>query len=182
MNSNEEIIGVRQAWKPYNHLWQEMEIPPKTILLKEGAIARKLYYIVKGSVRMWFYHDGKEISFQFFFESEVVHAVESFRKQVPCAYSIETMEHSIVKWISKEDLDRAVEATPFLKKYSSDWAIEKQSEFIRHFFSFLKDTPLQRYKNLLNQNPEIVKRVPLKYIASYLGITDVSLSRIRNKI
>jgi hypothetical protein len=63
-----------------------------------------------------------------------------------------------------------------------DWSVDRQSEFIKHFLSFLKDTPQQRYENLLQQKPEIIKRIPLQYIASYLGITPVSLSRIRNKI
>jgi hypothetical protein len=50
---------------------------------------------------------------------------------------------------------------------------------MQHFFTFLKDTPQQRYEDLLKNKPEIIRRVPLQYIASYLGITQVSLSRIR---
>jgi hypothetical protein len=63
-----------------------------------------------------------------------------------------------------------------------NWAVERQSAYIRHFFSLLKDMPQQRYKALLDETPKIIQRVPLQYIASYLGITPVSLSRIRNKL
>jgi CRP-like cAMP-binding protein len=173
---------LRQAWKKYSELWHRIEVPAKSILLKEGDIARKAYLIEKGCIRVWFNHQGKEISFQFFFEGDVVSSTESFRKRVPSRYTIETIEPSIIRWISKSDLDTVIRENDFLNHYLMDWAVDRQAEFIQHFFSFLKDNPQQRYKDLLLQKPRIIQRVPLQYIASYLGITPVSLSRIRNKM
>jgi CRP-like cAMP-binding protein len=175
-------LRLRQAWKKYSHLWHRMEAPAKSILLKEGDISRKVYVIEKGCIRVWFNHQGKEISFQFFFEGDVVCSVESFRKGVASRYSIETIEPSVVRWINKSDLDTVIREDDLLNSHQMDWAVERQAEFIQHFFSFLKDNPQQRYKDLLQQKPRIIQRVPLQYIASYLGITPVSLSRIRNKI
>ena len=173
---------LRQAWKKYSHFWHRMEVPAKHVLLKEGDISRKAYLIEKGCIRVWFNHQGKEISFQFFFEGDIVASVESFRKGVASRYSIETIEPSIVRWISKADMDTVVREDAFLNNYQMDWAVERQAAFIQHFFSFLKDNPQQRYKDLLLEKPQIIQRVPLQYIASYLGITPVSLSRIRNKV
>jgi CRP-like cAMP-binding protein len=173
---------ARQHWAKYHHLWHFMQVPSKTVLLEEGTIARKLYRIIKGAARVWFNHDGKEISFQFFFEGDVVSSIESFRKAVPSTFSIETIEACELHWIYKADLDFVIQDDIFLRRRMMDWTVDRQAEFIKHLFSFLKDTPQQRYANLLSKKPEIVQRIPLQYIASYLGITAVSLSRIRNKV
>lgn len=179
MNDSEKII---QVWKPYKDLWQHIEVPAKTVLLKCGSICNKFYRIEKGVIRLWFEHDDKEISFRFFFENDTVCSIESFRQSVPSAYNIETIEPCRLWQIGKADFDKVVKANPSLHEYMLNWAVEKQSEYIRHFFSLLKDMPQERYKALLDDHPEIIHRVPLQYIASYLGITPVSLSRIRNKM
>jgi hypothetical protein len=53
---------------------------------------------------------------------------------------------------------------------------------MKHFFSFIKDSPAQRYQNLMKEKPEIIRRIPQHYIASYLGVSSVHLSRIKNKL
>lgn len=179
---NSRQLQLKAAWKKYRHLWTRVEVPARTILLKEGDISRKAYVIERGCLRVWFNHNGKEISFQFFFEGDVVLSVESFRKMVPSPFYIETIEAAVLHWINRTDMDRVIREDSFLNNYLMDWAVERQAEFIRHFFSFLKDSPRQRYENLLAHKPQIIRRVPLQYIASYLGITPVSLSRIRNKV
>ena len=180
--TTDKELQLKQAWEKYRAMWHSIEIPAKTMLLKEGAISNRLYVIKKGSVRTWVNHDGKEISFRFFFEGDAVCSVESFRKQIPSAFAIETIEPSVLNWISKADIDTAVQEDAFLNHYLVDWAVDRQAEFIRHFLSLLMDNPQQRYANLLKEQPQIIRRVPLQYIASYLGIiTPVSLSRIRNR-
>ena len=106
---------------------------------------------------------------------------ESFRNNSPSAFNIETVEPVILRWLDQKDLGIIKQE---LTLYDSivERAADKQAEFMRHFFSYLKDTPKKRYENLINEKPEIIRRVPLQHIASYLGITAVSLSRIRSKI
>jgi len=168
------------AWQKYRHLWKTENDDPRTLLLKEGDICLWLYLIAEGCVRYWFNHDGKEISFQFSFEGDVVYSSESFRKNIPGPYSIETIEPVTLRWLSQEDMQlvrQDLELYPLLIESAAD----KQAAFLRHFFSYLRDSPQQRYENLVRDQPEIVRRVPLQYIASYLGITPVSLSRIRSR-
>lgn len=172
---------LQLAFQQFQHLWKLDTFPPKTLLLKEGDIARKIYYIKKGCIRTWFNHDGKDISFQFFFEGDAVASVESFNKQTPSPYAIETIEHTEVRWLLAEDLHQ-MRQHPLINTFLMDRAIDRQAAFIQHFFSFLRDTPKQRYKNLLADRPQVIQRVPLQYIASYLGITQVTLSRIRAQI
>jgi len=174
-------IDRHTAWQKHRHLWRLETAPPRTLLLKEGEICRKLYVIAEGCVRHWFNHDGKEISFQFSFEGDVVYSSESFRKNIPSTFSIETIEPVTLRWLSQEDM-QIVRQDPELYPLIIESAADKQAIFQRHFFSYLRDTPQQRYENLLRDQPEVVRRVPLQYIASYLGITPVSLSRIRNRV
>lgn len=171
---------IRAAWRKYHHLWKHEEAGARHVLLKEGHISRRIYVIDKGCIRNWFYHEGKEISFQFFFEGDVVYSPESFRKSTPSQFTIETIEPVSLRWLNQKDLEQLREDT-LLYTEMIERAADKQAEFMRHFFSYLKNTPQERYEILLAQHPEIIKRVPLQHIASYLGITPVSLSRIRTR-
>jgi hypothetical protein len=72
--------------------------------------------------------------------------------------------------------------TPEMSGKMLDVAFDRQFHYMKHFLSFIKDTPEERYLNLLKEKPHIIQRVPLQYIATYLGITPVSLSRIRNRL
>jgi CRP-like cAMP-binding protein len=69
-----------------------------------------------------------------------------------------------------------------MRKRMMDAFLERQLNYANHFISFIRDTPKERYLNLVKEKPHIVQRVPQQYIASYLGITPVSLSRIRSRI
>lgn len=166
------------GWEKYKHLWHQLELPARSILFKEGEVCQKAYLIKQGAVRAWFDGGDKEICFQFFFEGDVVYASESLRKGTPSPFSIETMEPSILYWMGAADLEK-VRQDASLYNEILDKVVERQAEFMLHFFTFLKDNPQQRYEDLLKNKPEIIQRVPLQYIASYLGITQVSLSRIR---
>jgi CRP-like cAMP-binding protein len=169
---------MTSPWEKYKHLWHLTDLPARSLIFREGDIPRKIYLIKQGAARAWFNHDDKDICFQFFFEADVIYASESIRKKAPSPFSAETLEPSQVYWMGAADLEKIRQDAP-LYNLILDKVVERQSEFMRHFFTFLKDSPQQRYEDLLKNKPEIIRRVPLQYIASYLGITQVSLSRIR---
>jgi len=154
-------------------------------LLKEGDISKKAFLVEKGCIRVWFNNNGKDISFQFFFENSVVASVESFRKNISSPVTIETIEPSVIWWIHKKDTERIIEdvkAIPELRDKFIDAIFERTYDYMRHFFSSIRDTPQQRYLNLIKERPEVIRRVPQHYIASYLGITTVHLSRIKGRL
>ena len=154
----------------------------KTILLSEGETANKIFYVKKGCLRMWMNHEGKEITFQFFFENDMVASMESFRSNKPGILNIETLEPSELFVLSKKNFEFLLANTSELKDYLLEVAFKRFSDYSKLYVSFLKNNPVERYKDLLKNEPRIVQRIPLHYVASYLGITPVSLSRIRNKI
>ncbi len=172
-------------WNEYVRYFKRIDVPAKTILLNEGDISKKAFIIEKGCVRAWFNNVGKDVTFQFFLENNVVASIESFRKKHPSPVTIETIEPSILWVIQKRDVDRIISETseiPALRDILTEAIFERTFVYMKHHFSFIKDTPQQRYLNLIKETPQVVQRVPQHYIASYLGISTVHLSRIKSKI
>jgi CRP-like cAMP-binding protein len=172
-------------WEKYTAMQERREFPAKTVLLKQGKTARNYYFVEEGCLRVWFDNNGKDTTFQFFFENEGVASLESFQKNIPSIFTIETVEPTVVQVLPKavffQMLDELGQDPAFLKALL-EISFERQRHYMNEFLSRLRDTPQQRYITLLKERPHIVKRVPQHYIASYLGITGVHLSRIKNQL
>lgn len=172
-------------WEQYAGLYRREEIPARTILLREGELSKRSFFIEKGCLRAWFNNNGKDTTFQFFFENEIISSAESFRKNVPSICTIESVEPCVLQVLAKKNYEvimADLRLHPVLLSNMLDIAFERQLHYMREFLSFIRDTPQERYLNLLKEKPHVVKRVPQHYIASYLGITTVHLSRVKNKI
>lgn len=175
----------KETCEKFTRSFQRMEVPAKMTLLKEDEVSLHAYFIEKGIVRAWYNNDGKDVTFQFFMENTMFSSLESFRKGLPSMVSFETIEPCVLWQIDKGSLDHILEEIyeiPELRSKFMDSVFERVFDYMKHFFSFIKNTPQQRYIDLSQQKPEIIKRVPQHYIASYLGITTVHLSRIKSKI
>jgi CRP-like cAMP-binding protein len=175
-------VQVRRLFEKYGELFKEIEVDAKTVLLREGEIAKKIFFVKKGCLRIYTNYDGKEITFQFFFENEAVASIESLRQNKPSSLSIEAIERSTLLVMSKKNFVSVINEVPQAKDFMLEIAFRRFAHYSNLFLSFLKNNPAERYKELLKNEPRIIQRVPQHYIASYLGITPVSLSRIRNKI
>lgn len=158
------------------------EIPAKGLLIKEGALAKKLFFIERGCCRCWFNtDDGKEVTMEFGFEGNFVSSMETIISDEPSWYSVETLEPTVVYSMPiGEFKEKKATSKEYQVAYSA--YIEKRLlHYQKLFVSRIKDSPEKRYRELLTQRPEIIRRIPQHYIASFLGITSVSLSRIRNR-
>lgn len=174
-----------EQWNDYVSCFKRIAVPAKTVLVHEGEVSKKLFLIEKGCVRVWFNNNGKDVTFQFFFEHNSVASIESFRKRTPSMVTVETVEPCVLWYIHKKDLDRILAETnaiPALRDKFIDTVFQRTFDYMKHFFSTIKDTPTERYLNLIEEKPQIVQRVPQHYIASYLGISTVHLSRIKSKL
>src|SRR5690606_36758316 len=178
MKQNAKKLSNWEIVRPY---FKQEEVPCRTILLEEGKVSKKMYFIEKGCLRTWVNNDGKEITTQFFFEGDSVSSIESFRTNQPSLYRIETIEPCVLHTITQKEFQMVVEQSPEIKKRFEEHLFKRLFQTQQLFFSYLKNSPQQRYEDLITQYPHIVQRVPQHYIASYLGITSVSLSRIRNR-
>ena len=174
--------GIDFIWKILKPLAEKKDFPKKSWLLNEGEISKHAYFIERGCVRSWFNDDGDDITFQFFFEGSFVSSFESLRKQNPSLFNLETIEPSILYVIHKDDFFKAMKESPALKDAAFEFLSHRFYHYHKLFLSRIKNSPQRRYEELLRENPPILNRVPHHYIASYLGITPVSLSRIRKKM
>jgi CRP-like cAMP-binding protein len=175
--------------KPYLDKYLEflkrLEVPAKTVLLEEGKVSQNYIYIEKGCVRAFFNNNGEAKTVQFFFENEGLTSFESFINNSPSLLTIETIEPSVVHLLPKKyvtELVKELVNEPEFTQLILQVSAGRQMHYMNEFFSFIRDTPEQRYQNLLNDRPHIIQRVPQHYIASYLGVTTVHLSRIKSKI
>ena len=111
----------------HSDFYHRIEAPAGIVLIKEGHIAKKAFLIEKGCIRAWINNNGKDITFQFFFENEAVSSSESFRKDIPSFFTIETIESCVLYWIHKKDWYQIMEeiSNNYLREaiIESSWVI-----------------------------------------------------------
>jgi len=151
-------------------------------LLTQGQICRHLYFLEKGAARGYYLLEGKEITYWFTFENDFVTSFHSFITQQAAVENIQFLEGSIVWCISKEKLTKLFnehhEIERLVRIAYEKYYIRLEERFVSSQFK----TASERYENLLDQSPHILERVPLGHIASYLGISQETLSRIRSRL
>jgi CRP-like cAMP-binding protein len=172
-------------WEKYQPYLERKEVPAKTILLQEGHLSKHYILIEKGCLRAFFNNNGADKTIQFFFEEEGLSSFDSFINNVPGQFTLEAIEASVIHLLPKKyvlELIDALSREPEYVQLLLRMSAQRQTHYINEFVSFIRDTAEQRYLHLLQERPHIVQRVPQHYIASYLGISSVHLSRIKSKL
>jgi len=178
----DQIPRLKTQWRTYRHLFSEVEVPARATLLDIGHVSRKLFFVKGGCLRATFRHRGREITFQFFFEGEAIASIDSFRSGEPSPIGIKSIEPSTLIILQRKGFDTLVAEFPEVKDLLLEIAFRRFADYARLFHAAIRDTPAQRYADLMKEDPRIVQRIPQQYIASFLGITPVSLSRIRHRL
>lgn len=159
-----------------------VEFPKGHILSEEGKAENFLYFLEKGIVRAYSNHKGEEVTFWFGMEGSVVCSMMNYIKNKPSYESLELLEDcrlyqirtSIIRNLYEQNIDWA----NWGRKYIELEILKTENRLIEQQFM----SATERYQSILKNNPSLIQRVPLGILASYLGITQVSLSRIRAKI
>ncbi len=178
----EQIPRLKRQWHRFHHLFTEIAVPARVTLLEPGQVARKMFFVREGCLRAFFRHRGKEITYQFFFEGDAVASIESFRSGEPSPIGIKSVEPSTLLVLQRPGFETLLREVPELKDVLLEIAFRRFSDYARLFHAYIRDSPEQRYAALMEENPRIIQRIPQQYIASFLGITPVSLSRIRRRL
>lgn len=169
-------------WIFFSSKLQEVKLSKNTILLKAGKTEKYISFISKGIVRFYIPKEEIDLTFGFLFENEFVTAYDSFLTQTPSEYQIETLAETILWQISYKDLQEVYEKTIngniIGRKMAENMFLIKSKREI----SLLNKTAQERYLDLFINRPNLLKQIPLKYIASYIGVTPQALSRIRKRI
>lgn len=172
----------QREWDMFADSFVYRSVPKKFRLVAVGDVSREAYFINKGATRLFFEKEGEEISANFMFENNFIASLESFLLQVPSRQAIDTLEDCELLVLSKQRLEELIARQPQFNLFSKAIAETAFIMLQRRASSFILDSPEERYMNMLQQRPEILERVPQHMIASYLGVTPVSLSRIRKRI
>ncbi len=167
------------------HLRQHLkhrEIKKKDYLLKAGATSSDVCFILSGLLRCFKEKNDNEVSSWFMKEGDVVFAVKSFHTQTSSLQSIQALEDTSILYISHEELQYIY--NNFIEfNYNGRVLTEHYHQLWDDLLDcFQLCTPLERYQWLLKNHAALLKRVPAKYLASYLGVTEVTLSRIKRQI
>lgn len=170
---------VREALNAFS---EHKDLRRRQTLLLQGDISRHIYYIETGCLRLWYNDDGKDISVQFFLPGEIVASLESFLKDEPSRFGIEAVVPSSVRVIDKPAFEQHMSASGRLRDFLFEALLTRLTDYQTLFLNRIMDNPEARYRHLLEQNPGLFDVVPQHYVASFLGMTAVSLSRIRKKV
>ena len=181
----------------FNYLCLFRDIPPADInviqqelafqllaegdyLLKEGSVSTNLFFICDGVVRIVTQNEqGRELTHYFLKENQLVTILDSFNRGVPARESIQAACPTQVIVLPKRSLQMLYDRFPYLKELIDKLTQQTLLYKIQIRNAYLGEDAMTRYQHFLIRQPEIALRVSLQSIASYLGITQQSLSRIR---
>jgi CRP-like cAMP-binding protein len=151
------------------------------LLFCEGEICRHKAFIVKGMLRTFgISPDGSEHILQFSPEHTWTLDAESYDKQIPSRYSIAAVEKSEILLWNKVDFDQLLADIPQLKTFAEQLISQAVHNGRQRLSSALSATPEERYNDFVRNYPALIRRLPLRMIAAYLGISLKTLTRIRH--
>jgi CRP-like cAMP-binding protein len=144
-----------------------------------GHTCKTIYFLKKGVARIYYYKEDIDITESFFFENNIVVRFESLFAGQPSKKGIQALEDSELIAINAVQLSKLYDKYPEIERLFRRITEAELVGNINRVESIQFNTAEERYNSLIKEAPDVLKRVPLKYVASYLGITPVSLSRIR---
>lgn len=163
--------------------YKKVDFKKGDFILKKGSVVNNYYLVEKGFLRSFVIDtDGNEVTTNFYLEGSMILEETSFFLRTPTKEYIQVVEDCEL-WL--KDFDTFQEHFNQSEKYR-EWGrahlAQNFFKFKEHSLAMITESATNRYKNLLKSRPEIIKKASLKHIASFLGITDTSLSRIRKGI
>lgn len=149
--------------------------------LKQGQVTSSLLIMEKGLIRAFFVKDDKEYNSWFAIENEIISSILPLYAGKPSFENIQFLEDSTGYWISVNDLNDLYRKHPELEKIGRKMAEELCIVLEERITSLHTESAEQRYQNLVKNQPHLLQRLNLGHIASFLGITQETLSRIRKR-
>lgn len=150
------------------------------ILFRPESFSQKIIFIEKGLIRTYYLRDGKDITHQFFLENSFLTPVECVFYNRPAPYGWEALENCEIRIAQFRDFEAFFTQVPGMEKFIRSLLIDILHSFSERLYALQFQTAQDRYKKLIETQPDILLRAPLGHIASYLGITQQTLSVIRS--
>lgn len=188
MDTEKTLIEIGEIYSPLTNECQEEFIANSKVsafkrgevVVREGQFSKKAYLIVEGCSRAYYLKDGKDITDWFTFENQFMAPIVSFFSDKPSPHYVEFVEDSTVLEFSKDIMDKLTNKHHDFERFISKVVTETMLGLCEILYTIQFNKAEERYNHLLSIYPNITNRIPLTHIASYLGITLETLSRIRN--
>ncbi|NRT10602.1 Crp/Fnr family transcriptional regulator [Flavobacterium sp. 14A] len=163
--------------------FQSVSVRKNEILLEEGKVSQYNYFVKKGCLRIFYINnEGKDRTRYIAFENQFVTALVSFITKEPAQETIQAVEDSELLAISHDDFRKLMVSVPAWKDFYNLYLEKAYVNNSKRMLSFSTLDATERYSQLFQVNPDIVKRLPNKIVASYINISQETLSRIKSKI
>lgn len=150
-------------------------------LFREGKVNNNIYFIGQGLARAFVFHEHHEVTFWFAREADPLLSIQSYVNDLPGYENIELLEDCVLFQLKKQDLERLYHEDIHLANWGRRLADQSFVDTEKRLISRQFKSSMERYEDLIKKQPDLFRRVPLKLVASYLGMTQVTLSRIRAK-
>jgi len=165
------------------HAHEKVHFRKGEIILEEGKIANEYYVLENGLARSFVEdYNGNEVTTHFFIENEIIIEVSSLFQRIPTQENIICITDCECWKFDFENFQELFHKIPNLREWGRAWMSQQLFTYKQRSVEMFTLSATNRYLNLLQQKPQVIQFAPLKQIASYLGVTDTSLSRIRKEL
>lgn len=162
--------------------FSEISLPKGFRMLEAGKVETDIYFIRRGLARAFIPVDGEEITFWLGKEGDALFSLKSYTDSLPGYETIELMEDSDLYRLKRDALQLLFKEDIEIANWGRRFAEREFQQTEQRLIPFLCTTASERYARLLEESPDLLQRLPLEHLASWLGITPVSLSRIRARM
>lgn len=163
-------------------LFVKEQFKKNEVLLSEGSVCQKLFFVARGIVRFSQLSEGEEKTFVFRAEGAFCNDLESFLQKTPSKNTITTIEPSIIFSITYDDLQVFYNEVAYGDRFGRLAIEEIFVMVVNHLTTFYAETPEQRYVRFAQTHKNFLQRIPQYYITSYIGVTPQALCRIKKKL
>lgn len=161
--------------------FKDLTIKKDRFVLKQGQVATNFYFVKSGGLRIYFDHNERQITTWIALENEFFTDLASLKNQLPSKFNIQALEDTILLTIKADKMEQLYKQFPLWQQFGRQIWETNFINLVEGVIGFQTLTAEERYLSAMTE-AELLQRVPLKHLASFLGITQTSLSRLRKKI
>ncbi len=182
LEKNSELLQeTPELIEDIQHIMEFESYPKHHILHEAGAVCDHMYIIVSGIARVFYYKEDKDVTVHFSSEQESITSIDSFIQRKKSKYNIEALEDLEVLKVTHSNLENLFESNPKYERFGRLFLQQIYIDLVERIDDLQLHTAQERYQILLDKKPNLFLRVSAKHIASYLGMTAETFSRIRGK-
>ncbi len=161
--------------------FRKKKVRKNEFVLMQGEICKDLIFVQSGCLRLYYLQDEMEVSVWFALKHSSAIEIYSFISETPTNYFLQAIEDSEVLYLPKAELNKLYVTHPKMQEMMRKFWEDVILHLLQRFTALQRDSAEQRYLDLLNK-PELLQSIPQKYLASFIGVTPTSLSRIKKNI